>query len=395
MKEIFQPRNIAIFGVSGQHPTMAANIFENLARWDYRGGVFLIHPQGGDYDGYAIHKSLRKIEDPVDLAVVLTRASRTPGIMKACAEKGVKAVCILSGGFGELGGEGLVLSRSVKQIAADNGIDVVGPNCLGVINTENGLCTPFIPFKANRTEAGNRSARSHTAALRDDHETFLAGMKQAGVAVSDNFNGMGTTAKAFLLPRMKGKRIGVVSGAGGQIVMAADCAEENNFTLPEPGGEVIETVTPNIRSGVIRLSNPIDLGDTLGSFVLADAAEAFMKQPDMDGTVVLSIKRSDRPFDNETWAGFNAWVYDRYEPLAKRYGKPLIHCVSTSLDVLRELQKTFSYPVFDNLGEAFRRGLSDPEADGGIPWPKILCAGSRRRETESQVKERHGSCGLF
>jgi len=429
IEKAFAPENIAIFGVSASRSTLAAKVLENLIRWEYCGGIFPINPDGGDYKGKKIYGALTDVEKSIDLAIVVTRAGKTIEIIDKCHEKGIDTVCILSSGFDEAGAEQSSLGRELRRRALEYGIDVIGPNCLGIMNPDTGLCTlfvefakrkpgiigvisqsgalgisltlqlddeclgfskfasignklvcdevdflryfidddrtkvilmylescergrelmrevertnkPIIIFKANITEAGAIMAKSHTASLRGNHKIFTEGMKQAGAIIAEDFKLMGTMAKSFLLPQMQGKRIGIISGAGGQLVMAADAADEEGFKFPRLSEKVKKRVIPDPNSGLLEISNPMDLGASSDQYQIADATDALVGQEDINAVTVMGVQRP-------------AWWIERYEMLYENSQKPVLFCLNTNLKSLIKWKRTLPYPVFDNIRDVF------------------------------------------
>lgn len=143
MKDLFWPSSVVVIGVSTKELNLGKEIASNLYRFNYSGVIHLVGANEGVLFGQRIHKSLDEIDEPIDLAVILTPARTIPGIMEQCGRKGIPRVIIESGGFGELHGEGRELGLKIKSIARKFGIRFIGPNCIGLMNASNGLATPF------------------------------------------------------------------------------------------------------------------------------------------------------------------------------------------------------------------------------------------------------------
>ena len=145
MQELFFPSSVVVIGVSTKPFNMAKVIVWNLSTFGFAGAVHLLGKEPGELMGRRIHTSLDEIDEPIDLAIILTPAKTVPGIMDQCGRKGIRRAVIESGGFGELGEEGHRLSEELIEIARKHGMRFIGPNCLGIMNSRNGLLRPLIP----------------------------------------------------------------------------------------------------------------------------------------------------------------------------------------------------------------------------------------------------------
>jgi len=120
---------------------------------------------------------------------------------------------------------------------------------------------PIVVYKANTTEVGHRTASSHTAALANDDAVVDGVLEQSNVIRVTAIDSLMSTARAFSLPPMTGSRLAVVSQAGGYTVLASDEACRHGFEFPPFTGEMLEGFREYVRSDVIRMGNPLDLGD--------------------------------------------------------------------------------------------------------------------------------------
>ena len=144
MEMLFSAQSVVVVGVSESEDNLGKNIISNLARFGYQGRVHAVGPSGGEVLGRPIHRSVAELQGPVDLAVILTPARVIPEIMAQCGEKETRWAVVESGGFRELGAEGELLEAKMIKVSNRYGIRFIGPNCLGMVNTANGLYTPFI-----------------------------------------------------------------------------------------------------------------------------------------------------------------------------------------------------------------------------------------------------------
>jgi len=143
MQEIFYPSSVAVIGVSEKESNLGRNIIANLVEFGFRGVVYAVGPGGGVIETRRIYRSVGEIPDQVDLAVIITPAKTVPGVLEECGQKGIRRAIIETAGFREYGEQGREIENQMLAVAERYGLRFVGPNCIGVINMENGLCVPF------------------------------------------------------------------------------------------------------------------------------------------------------------------------------------------------------------------------------------------------------------
>src|SRR5262245_2744161 len=136
LEAVFRPRSIAVIGASRERGTVGAEIFHNLIEHGFRGAVYPVNPKADVVQSVHAYPTITDVPGPVDLAIIVVPAARVIEVVQACGEKGVRAVVVISAGFKEVGGEGLERERRLIDLARRFGMRVVGPNCLGVLNTE-------------------------------------------------------------------------------------------------------------------------------------------------------------------------------------------------------------------------------------------------------------------
>src|SRR4030042_1968338 len=145
LSPFFAPRGVAVIGASTDPSKLGYRLARNLVESGYQGGAYFVNPKGGSLLGREMIRSIAEIPDPVDLAVLLIPASIVPQTLRDCGERGIRAVIISSGGFKETGAEGAELEIECLQIARHYGMRLIGPNCVGVIDTHVPLDTSFLP----------------------------------------------------------------------------------------------------------------------------------------------------------------------------------------------------------------------------------------------------------
>lgn len=166
MNCFFRPHGIAVIGASPQMRSIGRAITENLRNGKYPGSVYPVNPNHKRVLGLRCYASVKKIPYRVDAAVVAVPAKFVPGVVGECGEKGVKAVTIISAGFGEIGEKKLTgeLRRVMGEYAGK--MRVIGPNCLGILDTVSGVDVLFLPrSRLGRPGRGVVSFISQSGAL--------------------------------------------------------------------------------------------------------------------------------------------------------------------------------------------------------------------------------------
>jgi len=133
---LLAPRSVAVIGAGRARTSVGHAVLRNLVLHEFTGPVYPVNKTAAHVAGVPAVPSLEAIDGPVDLAIVVVPAAEVPGVVEDCGHKGVKAVIVISAGFAEAGPEGEALSAAVVRTARRFGIRVLGPNCLGVINTD-------------------------------------------------------------------------------------------------------------------------------------------------------------------------------------------------------------------------------------------------------------------
>lgn len=146
-RPFMEPNGVAIVGAR-RSPGFGYSIPVSLIRQGWKDHIYLVNPVGGELHGLPVHKTLTEVPDYVDLAVVIVPAPAVPGVMEEIGMRGIKNVILETAGFSETGEKGRELQDSVRDIALKYRIRIIGPNCVGVINTENKFSTVEVLEKA-------------------------------------------------------------------------------------------------------------------------------------------------------------------------------------------------------------------------------------------------------
>ncbi len=438
LRGLFYPGTVAVIGASEREDNLGRQISANLGRFEFDGIVYEVGPRGGQLYGRRIHRSVSDIPDHVDLAVILTPAASVPELLEECGRKGVRHAVIETAGFVEHGSEGRRLSDRLLAVAAEHDIRFVGPNCIGVINRHNGLCTPFVGLdpqvrrggisvisqsggvgisilnvlvseglglakmvsvgnkldldendlleyliddpdteiiclylegiadgrrlmdiarrspkpillhKSNIGQAASGIASSHTGALSSDDAVVDAALHQAGIARFRDTETLVHYLKALPMPPLKGNRLAVLSRSGGHAVIAADECELTGFELADLPREFLDEIEGRLRARVIRLTNPMDLGDLFDLDAYGEIAARTLEMEGVDGMVFLHIYVAER----ETEPSIE--LFEQLHALSSRVGKPVAIHAATEAEELGRIKRSLTGPIFGEPSDAVR-----------------------------------------
>ncbi len=143
MRELFEPRSIAIVGAARESNKVGHVILKNLIESGFEGPLYPVNPKADRILEKPCYASLSDIGQPIDLAVIVTPARFVADVLDEAGRIGIRAAIIISAGFREVGREGIEMERRLVAIAKQHGIRVIGPNSLGVINTHHHMNATF------------------------------------------------------------------------------------------------------------------------------------------------------------------------------------------------------------------------------------------------------------
>jgi acyl-CoA synthetase (NDP forming)/GNAT superfamily N-acetyltransferase len=286
IQRLLYPRSVAVVGASNDPGKVGHAVFANLLRGNFDGTLYPINPEARHVGGVPAFRSVLDVPDPLDLVVVAVPAPAVVEVVHQCASRGVRGLVVLSGGFGERGDDderaaGRALQRGVVAEARANGMRVVGPNCLGIINTAatvslNASLAPFPPL-AGRAGFFAQSGALGVAVLGEAARrgigvsTFVSAGSRADVSGNDllqywetdehtdvvlmYLESFGNPRKFARLARRLGrtKPIVAVNSAAGTVVAGL---QSTSTPLPDDTARALFE-----RSGVIRVDTVGDLFD--------------------------------------------------------------------------------------------------------------------------------------
>ena len=142
-KHLFEPRSIAVVGVSDDAGRPGSQAVRALLKYGYRGKILPVNPKYREFEGLRCYGSIAEIGDDIDLVVIGVPAQGVLAVLEMCAVKRVPFAVILSGGFRESGPEGIEREQRMLAIARLSGMRIIGPNCLGFANVHSNVYAAF------------------------------------------------------------------------------------------------------------------------------------------------------------------------------------------------------------------------------------------------------------
>lgn len=206
---------------------------------------------------------------------------------------------------------------------------------------------PILVFKSNIGKLGKGIAASHTAALSSDDKVAEAAFKQADIVRVHDATSLLNNLKALRLPPMRGKNLAIVSRSGGHAVVAADSSELSGFELAQLPRAFLEEIEKHFRASVIKLTNPLDLGDLFDLDVYGQILEQTLQLENVDGVVFLHTTSEQEILATRT-------LLERVIELVKRCDKPVAFYVSSTAAEVNYLRQTYGFPIFTAVVETIR-----------------------------------------
>jgi acetyltransferase len=133
---IFRPRSVAVVGASPRQESLGWHLLDKILGIGFTGRIHPIHPRAESIHDLRAWRSVSLVPEEVDLAVLLVPKEQVADVVRDCAAKRVRGIVVVTAGFREIGGEGVERERELADLVRSNGMRMIGPNCMGVINTE-------------------------------------------------------------------------------------------------------------------------------------------------------------------------------------------------------------------------------------------------------------------
>lgn len=140
----FRPRGVAIVGASRDPHKLGFGVVRNLVEYGFRGNIYPVNPVANEILGHKCYASISELPDPVDLAIIVVPAKLVAEAAEECGKRKIQRAIVVSGGFGETGAEGKAREEELAKIAGKYEMRIIGPNCIGTIDTHTPLNTTFV-----------------------------------------------------------------------------------------------------------------------------------------------------------------------------------------------------------------------------------------------------------
>ncbi len=177
IQSLFQPKSIVIIGVSENPKKVGYLVTEKLLAQGFQGDLYLVNPKREELFGRKLYKSVKDIGKPVDLAVLAVPADVAITLLDELHEVGIKNIVLYAAGFKEVNTEGAVKEQNLRIKAEEYGMTILGPNCIGYVNTINGANLTFLKHSAPK---GNIGFLSQSGALGSLMVDYLVGHANFG-----------------------------------------------------------------------------------------------------------------------------------------------------------------------------------------------------------------------
>ena len=379
LRPFFEPETVAVIGASRRRGSIGGELFRNMLEADFAGSVYPVNRKAEPVAGVHAYRSIGEIRGPVDLAVICVPGAQVLDAARSAVGAGVRALCVISSGFAEMGAEGRALQERLLASVRAHGARLVGPNCLGVAAPAIGLNATFAPralppgriafssqsgalglallekaaernlgfssfvsignkadvssndllewweqdegsdvvllylesfgnprkfgrlarrvarrkpilaLKAGTTSAGARAASSHTAALAGSDVAIDALFRHAGVLRPRTLEELVDAAALFASqPLPAGRRVGIVTNAGGLGILCADACESSELELPALSADTRHALAEHLPLEA-SVANPVDLLGSATAATYEAVLPALLADPHLDALIVLFV----------------------------------------------------------------------------------------------------------
>ncbi len=201
IQSIMSPGSLAVVGATDRPGSVGRAVFDNILNGGYKGVLYPVNPKARSVHSVRAYPSLSEIPEPVDMAVIIVPREAVPGVIEDAAKKEVKGIVVITAGFKEVGGEGIELENRIRELAKMHGIRMVGPNCLGVMNTDKEV-SMNASFAPQSPRPGNVAFISQSGALCTAVLAY-AGTRNVGFSKFISFGNKADVSEVDLLRYLK------------------------------------------------------------------------------------------------------------------------------------------------------------------------------------------------
>lgn len=228
---------------------------------------------------------------------------------------------------------------------------------------------PVVVHKSNIAPLSHAIAQSHTAALANDDLVVEEALAQCGALRAHTVGDCLTILKGLGMPRPKGRRLAVISRSGGHAVVATDAAYREGMELPPLPQSYLDSIQEATRASVIKLQNPLDLGDLFHFELYVEILRGALAQENVDGVMMVHGYRGPEVKPSRQFIS-------QAGDLARQYGKPVALVLLTTPEEMDQARQLSSLPIFDAPEEAIKALSMSARAGGKKPPQGLGCAGA-------------------
>lgn len=377
LESLIYPQTVAVLGASRNPAKVGHAVVANLVASGFAGKVIPVNPEASEVLGLKCYRTLKEYDGGVDLGVIVVPPKFVKDAVQSCIDAGAKVVTIITAGFKEVGADGAALEQELVELCRSQDVRLMGPNCLGILNTHHRMNATFAPsmpqpgrisvisqsgalcvaildwatrqklglgkvisignkadlneadflqalaedketaviasylenikdgnkflriaeeaaaikpvviLKVGITQAGAKAASSHTGSLAGADIAYGAAFKRAGVIRAENFEALFDYAQAFAAqPLPRGKRVAVITNAGGPGIMAADAAESIGLKMVTPSDKA-KAALRKFLPAAASVNNPVDVIGDAPPELYIESLKVLQEEEDIDGIVVV------------------------------------------------------------------------------------------------------------
>lgn len=388
LESLLYPQTVAVIGASTNPEKVGYAFMHNLTRSGFKGTIVPINLTAPDILGIKCYKSLEAYGEKIDLSIIVVGGKHVKASIESSIKAGAQTIVVITAGFKEVGEKGAEAEQELVALCRAHGVRMMGPNCLGVLNTHHHMNATFAPtlpppghisvisqsgalcvaildwaasqklglgkvisfgnkadlnevdflqalaedketrviagylesikegdkflrvaedaagikpvvlLKVGITQAGAKAASSHTGSLAGQDMAYGAAFRRSGVVRAENFEALFDYALAFATqPLPKGKRVAVITNAGGPGIMAADAAETLGLHMVAVSEATRAKLKP-LLPPTAALGNPVDvIGDAEPERYIS-AFEVLQEDDGIDAIVVVATPQNmTRPLE--------------------------------------------------------------------------------------------------
>ncbi len=165
LKKLLHPDSIALIGASANKEKLGWQILNNIRKQGFKGSLFPVSLKNKEIEGLKAYKDIRNIDSTPDLVIIVVPAPVVISEVEKCAQRGIKNIIIISAGFSEAGEEGKKREQDLGRLASENELNILGPNCLGLINSDKNINATFADFSLSATSETGLAFISQSGAV--------------------------------------------------------------------------------------------------------------------------------------------------------------------------------------------------------------------------------------